>query len=147
MSAPSPSLPIFNADRPPFAPTATLGPVIGGYLAGAGWRWNYYLIIIVSGLLLIADIFFLPETTPSTILQHRAVRLRKETGDNSYVTEQERHRLPLGTIVYNALVVPIQLFVTEPIMMCAPLPHPLPSPALYCPLTPPRPLLFKLEDA
>ena len=31
-----------------------LGPVVGGFLAeGAGWRWSFWLIVILTGLLTI----------------------------------------------------------------------------------------------
>ncbi|KAK8034978.1 hypothetical protein PG993_009973 [Apiospora rasikravindrae] len=41
----------------------SLGPVLGGVLAEkAGWRWIFWLLTILSGLLLLCIILFFPET-------------------------------------------------------------------------------------
>lgn len=96
---------------------AALTPLLTTCRLCSGWRANYYLLIGLVGLTLLVDVFFLPETSPNQLLKRRAAKLRKETGDNSYVTEQERFKLPLSTIVYNALITPLQLLVTEPIII------------------------------
>lgn len=39
-----------------------LGPIIAGYLSAAGWRWNYYLLLIIVGCAWIGSFILLPET-------------------------------------------------------------------------------------
>lgn len=55
-----------------FSSTVFMGPVVGpiiaGYLSAAGWRWNYYLMIIIVGVSWLAAAFFLPETYVNELL-------------------------------------------------------------------------------
>lgn len=55
----------------------------------------------------------IPETYAPTILLKRARRLRKETGDNTYVTEQEIDRRPLKEELSVFILRPFQLLFTE----------------------------------
>lgn len=61
---------------------------------------------------------FCPYSYAPTLLQWRAKRLRKETGDESIMTEQERLKRPLSEIAHETLLRPIVMLTTEPIMMC-----------------------------
>ena len=54
-----------------------------------------------------------PETYAPTILLKRARRLRKETGDNTYVTEQEIDRRPLKDELKEYILRPFQLLFHE----------------------------------
>ena len=54
-----------------------------------------------------------PETYAPTILSKRARRLRKETGDNSYVTEHEISRRPLSEELKVFILRPFQLLFME----------------------------------
>ncbi len=54
-----------------------------------------------------------PETYAPTILLKRARRLRKETGDPSYVTEQEISRKPLSEELKIYFLRPFQLLFVE----------------------------------
>lgn len=113
-----------------------LGPVVAGYLSEAGWRWNYvcllvtqdltphdkhillqYLLLIIVGLTWVLSTLMLPETYAVVLLRRRAQKLRKETGDPSYMTEEERFRMPLSEILRTALIRPMELFFTEPIIL------------------------------
>jgi multidrug resistance protein len=59
-----------------------IGPVIGGFLVQAkGWRWVFYLIAILSGAISIVAFFLIRETYAPVILERRAAKLRKETGN------------------------------------------------------------------
>ncbi|KAH6648263.1 major facilitator superfamily domain-containing protein [Truncatella angustata] len=93
-----------------------IGPVAGGYLIrAAGWRWVYWLILILSGLFIPVSYFFLRETFGPVLLEQRAQRLRMETGNpdlhNKYAgrtTPTEQLRL--------AMIRPIKLLVVTPIV-------------------------------
>ncbi|ORY76533.1 major facilitator superfamily domain-containing protein [Leucosporidium creatinivorum] len=94
-----------------------LGPIFGGYMAmNISWRWIYWFQVIVTGFLFFAVLLFMPETYAPTLLARRAKRLRKETGDQSIMTEQEMKRRPGPEIVREALLRPMVMLVTEPIM-------------------------------
>jgi multidrug resistance protein len=59
-----------------------IGPIAGGFLAEAeGWRWVFWLLVIVSGTLSILMLIFARETYAPILLQRKVERLRKETGN------------------------------------------------------------------
>ncbi|KAF7535995.1 hypothetical protein G7054_g4894 [Neopestalotiopsis clavispora] len=59
-----------------------IGPIVGGYLTqAAGWRWNFWVLSIASGLAAIITILALPESYAQTILQRKTRRLQQETGN------------------------------------------------------------------
>ncbi|CAK7233151.1 hypothetical protein SCUCBS95973_008497 [Sporothrix curviconia] len=59
-----------------------IGPVAGGFLASAkGWRWVFWLIVIISGFLSTVFFFSMRETYAPLLLESKAARLRKETGN------------------------------------------------------------------
>ncbi|KAK1827332.1 major facilitator superfamily domain-containing protein [Podospora conica] len=61
-----------------------VGPVAGGYLiAAAGWRWIYWLIVILGGVITVIAFFTLNETYAPIILERRTAALRKSTGNPS----------------------------------------------------------------
>lgn len=60
------------------------GPIIGGFVAQyLGWRWTNWIVLILSGLgwILCASI---KETYAPVILQKKAAKRRKETGDDRW---------------------------------------------------------------
>ncbi|KAI1371835.1 bicyclomycin resistance protein [Hypoxylon crocopeplum] len=60
-----------------------IGPVAGGFLSDAeGWRWAFWLLAIVGGFLLILMFFSLKESYAPVILERKAARLHKETGND-----------------------------------------------------------------
>lgn len=73
---------------------------------------------MVVGLAWVVVTVLLPETYAPVLLRHRAQKLRKETGDLSYMTEQERFKKPLSEIVVESLGRPIEMLFTEPIILC-----------------------------
>ena len=95
-----------------------IGPLVGGLLSdNLGWRWLYWIQLIVSGFIYILMLLTVPETYAPTILLKRARRLRKETGDHTYVTEQELDRRPLPETLKVFILRPFQLLFTEIIVL------------------------------
>lgn len=90
-----------------------IGPLIGGFLQLAGWRWVYYLQLIVMGTVYIVLVTTVPETYAPVILTRRAKKMRAETGDPSFVTENEIDRLPFAATAKIVLTRPFQLLFTE----------------------------------
>ncbi|KAL1654412.1 hypothetical protein SLS61_003012 [Didymella pomorum] len=60
-----------------------VGPIIGGFLTVAkGWRWNFWFVAIVAGAFFIMSLILMSETSAPVILERKARRLRKETGND-----------------------------------------------------------------
>ena len=90
------------------------GPLVGGFIAdNKGWRWLYWIQLIVAGFIYVLMTFTVPETYAPTILLKRARRLRKETGDPTFVTEQEIDRAPLSDQLTEFIIRPFQLLFRE----------------------------------
>ena len=93
-----------------------VGPLVGGFLSdAAGWRWLYWIQLILSGFawLLIASV---PETYAPTLLSRRAAKIRKEKNSDKYTTEKELDPRPLREELFIFLVRPLQLLFLEPII-------------------------------
>ncbi|KAH6854111.1 major facilitator superfamily domain-containing protein [Chaetomium sp. MPI-CAGE-AT-0009] len=91
-----------------------IGPLVGGFLSdAAGWRWLYWIQLILSFVVWILITFTVPETYAPTILARRAEKLRKETGDNGHVTEAELDPRPFSQRIGVFLIRPFQLLFRE----------------------------------
>ncbi|GAA5878375.1 hypothetical protein JCM1840_001396 [Sporobolomyces johnsonii] len=94
-----------------------LGPLVGGFVTDTvGWRWMWWVLFIFSGCSWAICSVFLRETYAPALLRWRAQKLRKETGDASIMTEQERLGRPLSDVVRETLLRPLVMLTTEPIM-------------------------------
>lgn len=59
----------------------TVGPLIGGYLAETiGWRWDFWIVLIVGVTVTVLTEIFNSETNPRVLMERKVVRLRKELG-------------------------------------------------------------------
>ena len=102
----------------PFAGPA-IGPLVGGFLSDAvGWRWLYWIQLILSGLAWLLITFTVPETSAPTLLSRRAAKLRKETDDGRFTTEKELDQRPITEQLKIFLIRPLQLLTREPIVIC-----------------------------
>ena len=94
-----------------------LGPIVGGFVGeNIGWRWIFWVQLIFAGAMF-AFKCTLPETYAPVILKARAKRLRKETGDENILTEQELFKVPLSELLVDTLVRPFGMLATEPILL------------------------------
>lgn len=91
-----------------------IGPLAGGFLSDAcGWRWLYWIQLILSGVVWILISFTVPETYTPKLLTKRAKELRKETGDDKFVTEEDLDMRPLSQRLTLFLLRPFQLLFRE----------------------------------
>ncbi|CAK7239449.1 MAG: Synaptic vesicle transporter SVOP [Sporothrix thermara] len=91
-----------------------IGPLVGGYLSDArGWRWLYWIQLILAGAVWFLITFTVPETYAPTILKRRAQKLRKTTGEPDHVTEQELDTRPMSERLMIFLLRPLQLLFRE----------------------------------
>lgn len=94
-----------------------VGPIAGGFISeNTTWRWVFYSTSIADGVIQFAGLFLLRETYGPRLLQMKAKKLRKETGDNSYETEIERLNRTLVQVISSSLVRPFRLIATQSIV-------------------------------
>jgi MFS transporter, DHA1 family, multidrug resistance protein len=81
-----------------------------------GWHWPLWEVVWIASPVLILLLLFMPETSPSTILLHRAQRLRKLTGDARLQSQSEidQRNMSASTILSSALVKPIEIMMKDP---------------------------------
>ncbi|KAJ5297824.1 hypothetical protein PENANT_c012G07147 [Penicillium antarcticum] len=92
-----------------------LGPVAGGFLSeAADWRWIFWLLTIMSAITAIVGFIFLRETYAPTLLERKASRLRKETG-NPDIQAATKSPLPLQQLIFLAIMRPMKLLCTSPV--------------------------------
>ncbi|KAI4162276.1 MAG: hypothetical protein LQ342_004145 [Letrouitia transgressa] len=95
----------------------SLGPVAGGFLAeAAGWRWIFWLLAIIGGLMTILTFIFLRETYAPKLLRDKARRLQKETGRDQYKSKLETN-LPARQIFLRAITRPSKMLIFSPIVL------------------------------
>ncbi|GKT76523.1 major facilitator superfamily protein [Colletotrichum tofieldiae] len=93
-----------------------IGPVAGGYLIkGAGWRWVYWLVTIVGGIFIPLSWFMMKETFAPLILERKAERLRKETGNQNLQSKLQTEAKMSDTFKH-AIVRPLKLLFLTPIV-------------------------------
>lgn len=94
-----------------------IGPLVGGFLSDAlGWRWLYWIQLILAGAVYVLITFTVPETYAPTILARRAKKLRESTGEKEHVTEQDIDLRPFSERLGVFLVRPFQLLFGEMIV-------------------------------
>jgi hypothetical protein len=100
---------------------AQTGNVYGGFIAQQlGWRWIFYLTsLLFMGVIFFVLYFTLTETRHNIILERKAARLRKETGDEAYVSVNEDEKKTMSQLLKTSLTRPFVFLFTEPITMFA----------------------------
>ncbi|KAH9476477.1 Efflux pump atB [Psilocybe cubensis] len=94
-----------------------IGPVLGPLLSGfinqnLQWRWTYYILLIWSGLELVALILLVPETYVPLIVKRKAIRLRSE-GESRYWAPLERQETNLSRAIMISCYRPFQLLLFD----------------------------------
>lgn len=96
-----------------------LGPIVGGFITDShlGWRWTAWITLIASAAFGVIALLIVPETYAPVILQKRAARLRRETGNWALHSALDENRPNASEIVSKYLVRPIQMLFLEPILL------------------------------
>ncbi|KIW88869.1 uncharacterized protein Z519_10353 [Cladophialophora bantiana CBS 173.52] len=98
-----------------------VGPIAGGFIAlKAGltttWRWCFWATSIMDAGIQVLGIIYLRETYAPKLLNDKAKKLRKETGNPNYHTEWDHPDRTLGKVLRTSLVRPFRLLGTQPII-------------------------------
>jgi MFS family permease len=93
---------------------AVVGPVIGGFVTQyLGWRWANWIVLILGGVAT-ALMCVIKETYSPRLLQMKAQKRRKETGEERYWSRYDQ-RLPFIELMKVNLSRPFIMAVKEPI--------------------------------
>lgn len=91
-----------------------LGPIAGGFVADyTSWRWVFWSVSLFGLLFQLVSGFFLRETFAPRIIQRRAARLRKQTGESEWHTEFDKRDTTLLEHLSSNLVRPLRLLTTQ----------------------------------
>ncbi|KAI3329930.1 major facilitator superfamily domain-containing protein [Ustulina deusta] len=93
-----------------------VGPVFGGFLVESiGWRWVFWVIAIAYGVGTLASCAVFRETYAPRILERKAARLRKETGNPQYQS-MFRKKGSAKQLWVSAIARPVRMSVRSPIV-------------------------------
>lgn len=96
-----------------------LGPIVGGFITSSylGWRWTAWITLIAAVLFGGIGFLVIPETSAHRILQLRARRLRKETGEKRYHAKRNLEKKITPRRVFTVFLWrPFKMFFQEPIL-------------------------------
>ncbi|KAI1870426.1 uncharacterized protein JN550_005354 [Neoarthrinium moseri] len=96
-----------------------IGAVMGAYIGPStlvSWRWTEWTMLILSAVVVVLVLLFMPETYAPLLLQWKAEHLRRITGDNRYRSEHEIVEATLFSRLKVSMTRPF-IMLTEPIIM------------------------------
>ncbi|KJK63059.1 MFS like protein [Aspergillus parasiticus SU-1] len=93
-----------------------VGPVAGSFLAAAkGWRWVFWLLLILNGTMGVICALTYKETYAPVILERKVKKLRKKTGNRALYAKDQR-QLPVRTVLKRAITRPVKMFLFCPVV-------------------------------
>lgn len=96
-----------------------VGPVAGGYLSDAlGWRWVFWLLAILSGASNVVFLAFARETYVPVLLEAKARRLRKETGNQLLRSKMDSGLQPRD-LFKRGIIRPCKMLFLSPICVAS----------------------------
>ncbi|KAJ7734792.1 major facilitator superfamily domain-containing protein [Mycena maculata] len=77
------------------------------------WRWTYRIIIIWTFVQLVGTFLFVPESFAPVLLQRKARKLRKDTGDQAYWAPLDHRDISLGRSLLLSCYTPFKLLIFD----------------------------------
>ncbi|KAK2827825.1 hypothetical protein FQN49_007306 [Arthroderma sp. PD_2] len=93
-----------------------VGPPITGFISVVSWRWSFWVGLIFAGLTS-PLVILTPETYAPILLQRRARKLRKETGDDKIVAALDLEKKGIKETLTVTLTRPIRMILFESIVL------------------------------
>lgn len=94
-----------------------IGPIAGGFLGNAkGWRWIFWVIAIAAGAAAAWMFLVLHESYATIILNRKAKKLRKETGNPNLRSILDKGRTPAAEFSH-AIIRPLKMLILSPIVL------------------------------
>ncbi|KAJ9156578.1 Mfs multidrug [Pleurostoma richardsiae] len=94
-----------------------IGPIAGGYLSqGKGWRWNFWVLSILSGAITLIAFVTLHESHPYTLLQRKTKALRKKTGNPNLRSALDSDKSPRHVFAL-AILRPLRMLCLSPMVL------------------------------
>ncbi|KAK3936524.1 fluconazole resistance protein 1 [Diplogelasinospora grovesii] len=98
----------------------TVGPLIGGFLSQTiGWRWDFWIVLIVAVPIVALTEIFNQETNPRVLMERKVKRLQQELGRDDLRSCYETDATPKTPtrILMNGLVRPAKMLVLSPLVL------------------------------
>jgi len=94
-----------------------IGPVAGGFISQSlGWRWAFWVLAMLGGVVTIISFFSLKESYAYVLLERKTNRLRKETG-NPLLRSRLDAGLGQADFFKRSIIRPVKLFVRSPLVL------------------------------
>ncbi|KAJ7727748.1 putative bicyclomycin resistance protein [Mycena metata] len=94
-----------------------IGPVAGGFLTAAkGWRWTFWVLAILGGVVAIAEVVLLSETYAPVLLNRKAKQLQKETGNMALRSKLDNGSTP-RELFKHTILRPFRMLAFSPIII------------------------------
>lgn len=94
-----------------------LGPIIGGLISQAkGWRWTFRLTTIITVAFELCFLIVYRESYQPTILERKARRMRKETG-NKLLQSRFHREISARTLLGQSIIRPAKLLFLSPVLL------------------------------
>lgn len=90
--------------------------MITGFISVLSWRWSFWLGFILAVVTLV-PVLFLPETYGPVILQRRAQKMRKETGNERIYAPIELEKKGVKQMMTVTLTRPLRMIAFEAIVL------------------------------
>ncbi|KAK9319970.1 major facilitator superfamily domain-containing protein [Lipomyces orientalis] len=95
----------------------SIGPIAGGYLSDAlGWRWDFWFLCIVTGVVYILSLVIQRETYPLAILKRRVQKLRKSMPNQEFESALKSTKSP-ANLFFTSILRPTKMLLFSPIVL------------------------------
>lgn len=96
---------------------SVVGPIAGGYMTTyLPWYWNFWVQLILGGVVQAAHLFCVPETRATLLIGREAKNRRKNGQPNVYGPDEIKDRMETKEIL-RIWARPFVMFVQEPIVL------------------------------